>query len=119
MSTTTAKIAARDAKNTGITPPVARELYEQLGRTRVAIVELTSTEHTIDIEGKQSVKLEVTYVEPAPAGDIEDFLRDLSRALYRDRNPQEAIDTISDQEPSATDLVSRLQRILNTDPALA
>lgn len=106
-SATTAKIAARDGKNTGITPTVAKELYAKLGTSRIAIVELTSTEHTIDIEGKQSVKLEISYVEPVESGEIEDYLRDLSRALYRARNPQEAIDTISDQEPTAKDLLQR------------
>lgn len=111
-SATTAKIAARDGKNTGITPTVAKELYAKLGTTRVAIVELTSTEHTIDIEGKQSVKLEISYVEPVESGPTEDFLRDLSRALYRERNPQEALDSISDQEPTTDELLHRGKAIL-------
>lgn len=107
MSTTTAKIAAKDAKNTGITPAVAKELYDRLGRSRIAIVELTSVEHTIDVEDKKSVKLEIGFVETVPDGEIEDFLRELSQALYRVRQPQRPIDSIGDAEPTPADILRR------------
>jgi hypothetical protein len=113
MTDTTAKIAAKnDVKHTGITPDVARQFYDRLGTARVAIVELASTEHTIDVDGKKSVKLDIQYIEIADDEAVEDHLRELQRALYNQRQPQKPIDSISDQEPTVEQIVDRGSSVL-------
>lgn len=108
MTDTTAKIAAKnDLKHTGITPDVARKFFDRLGTSRIAIVELASTEHTIDVDGKKSVKLDIQYVEIAEDDAVEDHLRELQRALYRQRQPQKPLDSIADQEPTVAQVVEQ------------
>lgn len=110
MTDTTAKIAARnDTKHTGITPDVARQFYDRLGTTRIAIVELTSSEHTVDLEGKKSVKLELGFIETTGDDAVDEHLRDLARALHNQRTPQKPIEGISEQERTVEEVVDRGQ----------
>lgn len=114
MTDTTAKIAARnDLKHTGITPDIARKFYDRLGTSCIAIIELTSSEHTVDLEGKKTVKLEIGYVEVAEDAAAKDHLRELQQALYRQRHPQKPIDSIADQEPSVDDVVARGEALVD------
>ena len=106
MSTTTAKIAALSkTDNTGITPELARGLYATLGTSAVAIVELRSSERTEGVDDSHSVKLDITYVEPADDDETEEYLRELQRALYRKRNPQPALTSDDITEPGVDGLV--------------
>lgn len=110
-TTVTAKLkASSDLKNTGITPGVGKEFRDKLGRTRIAIVELQSVDRGESLDDKQSVSLEATMVEPVPDGELDEFLRELARALYRVRNPQESIDNLGEDKPE--DVLERIRAYL-------
>ena len=92
MSATTAKIAARTkTDNTGITPELATTMYKNLGSTHMAIVELRVAERTEGDDQSHAIKLEVNRVEPAATKDIDEHMRQLERALYFQRNPQQTL----------------------------
>lgn len=112
-STATAKIAARaNTDHTGITDEVAGKFADNLGSAGVAIVEFFSEEETIGLDNKRSVKLTLGFIEPANDRETAEHLREFARALYRARNPQQAIDTLSDQEPSIAELRKQGQLLL-------
>lgn len=118
MSDIKANIASKDTKGTGITVDVSRELYDRLGRTRVAIVELTSTEHTDGIDGPKSVKLELGFIETTDDEEVDNFLRELAQALYRERTPQKELTSLSDQEPKPADMIRTGAGLYLVDPNL-
>ena len=114
MSTTTAKIAAlAKTDNTGITPDIARRLYDSLGRHQIAIVDFASSERTEGVDNSQAVKLEILHVEPSDDDDTSEYLRELQRALYRKRNPQPALTAGDSTEPDVDGLVISGQVHLN------
>ncbi len=108
MSATTAKLAARKlTEECGITDDRARAMFDRLGSTHMAIVELRATERTEDTGDAQTVKLQLIHLELADA-DTADHLRDLARALYVGRTPiQLDIDSIDDVEPDADEIIRR------------
>jgi DNA segregation ATPase FtsK/SpoIIIE-like protein len=118
MSDIKADIASKSTKNTGITADVARELYDRLGRTRVAIVEITSTEFTDGLNGPKSVKLELGFIETTNDEEVDNFLRELAQALYRERTPQKELTSLSDQEPKPADLITTGAGLYLVDPNL-
>jgi len=118
MAATEAKIAAKPTKNTGITTEIAQELYDRLGRTRVAIVEISSAAHTVDVDGKKSVQLKIGFIETPQDDEIDNHLRELAQALYRERTPQKALEAVSQQEPKAADLAKKGAGLFLVDPAL-
>lgn len=106
MSTTTAKIAALNkTDNTGLTPEIARKLYDSLGRHQIAIVEFASSERTEGVDDSRAVKLEITHVEPSDDTETTEYLRELQRALYRKRNPQPALTADVANEPTVDGLL--------------
>lgn len=106
----TASIASlSNLKNSGVTPELTQEFYDHLARTKVAIVELTSASRTEAIDS-DSVKLEITMLEVAPDGDVEEFLRELSRAFYRSRDLQAQLGDDIATEPSAEDIIERIRQ---------
>jgi DNA segregation ATPase FtsK/SpoIIIE-like protein len=106
MSTTTAKIAALNkTDNTGLTPEIARKLYDSLGRHQIAIVEFASSERTEGVDDSKAVKLEITHCEPSDDDETSDYLRELQRALYRKRNPQPALTADVANEPTVDGLL--------------
>jgi DNA segregation ATPase FtsK/SpoIIIE-like protein len=111
-----AKIAARSTKDTGITKDRAQKLYDRLGRTRVAIVELTSAENSKDLSGPKSVKLELGFVETTDDDEVENFLRELAQALYRERHPQAELQSVAEQLPSVPELLKKGQGLFLVDP---
>lgn len=108
MSTTTAKIAALNkTENTGITPELARTMYDQLGSHHIAVVDFRVAERTEGDDDSHAVKLEISYLEPADDKDTEDYLRELQQALYRKRNPQPALTAGDHTEPGVDGLIWR------------
>lgn len=103
MTDTTAQIAAKGCKSTGITEDLALKFYDQLGRKH-AIVELSSHARSENEDGKQSVTLQILSVEPV-APEAEDHVRNLQRAMFMNRrlhseDGQLTIDTRGDLEPT-------------------
>lgn len=83
--TTTAKIAAKGCTNTGLTEDLAKGLHDQLGKTIVAVVELTAETRTANKAGEETVVLSINTIEVAPNSLTEDHLRDLARAFHYER----------------------------------
>jgi hypothetical protein len=113
MTTTTARLASgklNDRK--GITDEAARTLFDNLGTTRMAVVELKSREHSESADDKQVVTLEVIGLELADTLESADHLRELQRALWRKREPQTDIDSLIDVEPTEDDVLARGAAIL-------
>lgn len=101
MSTTAANVAALPkTDNTGLTPKIARQLYDKLGRGQISVVEFLSDERKENVDGSLGVKLVIKSIEPADDKDTEEYLRELQRALYRKRNPQPALTTKDRTEPT-------------------
>lgn len=110
MSTTTAKIAALNkTDNTGISPKIADELYNQLGKNMIAVASFSSSERTEGVDDSKSIKLNIDFIEPADNEDTEEYLRELQRALYRKRNPQPALTNGDPTEADVTEVVIRGQ----------
>jgi DNA segregation ATPase FtsK/SpoIIIE-like protein len=116
--TVTAKIAAKPTKNTGITAERAKKMVDRIGRTHVAIVEISSTEKNVGAQGPKAVKLELGFIETTDDDEVENFLRELAQALYRDRHPQQDIKAVSEQLPTTADLLKKGQHLFLVDPDL-
>lgn len=82
---TTANIAGRKAKGTAITDKLATELHDHLGRTFLAIVEISSTSRTEDADGNQKVTLSIDNLEVVPDGTAEEHIRELFRLFHYER----------------------------------
>jgi len=87
MPDTTAKIRAKGLDTTGVTEEIASQLFTQVGRHYMAIVEFKVEEpHGPNGEGKRRVDLVLTQVEPAVDDSLAEHLRELTRTLYYNRN---------------------------------
>lgn len=106
--TTTAKIAAKGCTNTGLTEAHAKTLHDQLGKTIIAIVEITSEARTETKAGDEQVKLSIGMIEVAP--DIaEDHVRELARSFHYERRLAEDGPTLTEDdgpEPKVTDVLA-------------
>lgn len=96
--TTTAQIAAKGCKSTGITEEMAESLHNQLGKTLVAVVELRAEGRTEKLNGDEKVSLSILTIEPAPNRDTEDHLRELARAFHYERKLAESGPTLPGTE---------------------
>lgn len=107
--TDTAKIASKNSlNNTGVTEDLTRKFADRLGRTVVAIIELKSVAVTNDLDDDRVVKLELGFIEPIDDdddGSVAEHLRELARALYNQRQPEQPIDSVADQERTPDDVV--------------
>lgn len=83
--TTTAQISAKGCQNTGLTEDHAKRLHDNLGRTIVAIVELTADSRTENCAGDEKVKLNIGTIEVAPDGEAAEHLRELARLFHYER----------------------------------
>ena len=81
--TTTAKIAAKGCNGTGITDEIAENL--RLGQTLVVVAELVVEAHHEKRNGDEAVVLNILTVEPATKDFVEDYLRNMQRALHYER----------------------------------
>lgn len=83
--TTTAQIAKRGCTGTGITEELAKLFHDQLGKTGVAIIEFVSDARGEKRDGDENVTLKILTVEVAPTPLVEDYLRNMNRALHFER----------------------------------
>lgn len=82
--THTAKIRAKGLDATGVTEDIARSMSARLGAHTLMIVEVNHSAVTTTDDGDTQVALNITTCEPVPV-ELEDTVRDLQRALYRQR----------------------------------
>lgn len=89
MTEITAKLAARKLNDaTGLSDADAAEFWNVKGSKRVAIVELEHLERSENTPNDtRTVRLRVTHLELAPDGKVSDYLRELSAAIYKQRQP--------------------------------
>lgn len=113
MSATTAKIRAKGCETTGLNEDLARKLFDAgAGKYLMAVIELEVVQpHGPDVEGKRSVDLVITQVEPATDTKLDEHLRDLTRALHanrklHDENEQPTLDTGDDIEPTVAGVMA-------------
>lgn len=103
MTDTTAKIRAKGLDSTGVTEEIANNLYANKGKRIVAIVELHAVERHEKADGTRRVDLVLEQVEPAVDDAAAEYLRELTRAMYVNRQQaqgQLAIDGTLDNEPT-------------------
>jgi len=116
--TATAKIASVNKPENigGLSQELAARLWDQLGSTHLAIVELKVADHTEDADGDKGIKLQITHLEPVNGHpDVADHLRELQRALYRTRSPQADIESFDDIEPTVGDVLQHGRAHLDHD----
>ncbi|WKN47127.1 hypothetical protein [Nocardioides sp. Arc9.136] len=83
--TTTATIKAKGCKNTGITEDIAAVLHDNLGKTIVAVVELTADARSENRDGEEKVQLSIGLIEVAPDGMASEHVRELMRSFHYER----------------------------------
>lgn len=108
--TTTAKIAAKGCQNTGITEELAKRLHDNLGRTIVAVVEITSESRTEKRNGDEHVGLSIGMIEVAPDGDASEHIRELARLFHYERqiaDGQPTLDGDDGPEPTVSDVLAQ------------
>lgn len=81
----TAHINRKGLDTTGVTEDHVRSMVSRLGNSTMLVVEAKHEAFSTDAEGNISLTLVLTNVEPVPAGDLEDRVREFQRALYRQR----------------------------------
>ncbi|WP_435744951.1 hypothetical protein [Nocardioides sp. SYSU DS0663] len=117
--TTTAKIAAKGCTNTGLTEDLAKRLHDQLGKTIVAVVELTAETRTENKAGDETVVLSINTIEVAPNSLTEDHLRDLARAFHYERKLAEdgpqLLEPGDGPEPRVADVLQFGRSVITTD----
>jgi hypothetical protein len=112
----TAKIRAKGLDGTGLTETHAAELFNRVGHTFTAIVELQVTDkHGPNLKGQRGIELVITTLEPALDNDptienrIEDHLREIARTLYYNRAIDDAQPTLDPGDginPKVSDVIA-------------
>lgn len=112
----TAHINKKGLDSTGVTEEHASKMASALGGHTMLIVEARHVTVTTDAEGKQSVALALTNVEPVPA-HLEDRVREFQRALYRQRPDQDGQQVLrgTADGPSVDDAAAGLDAALERD----
>lgn len=109
--TTTAKIASKGTNATGLTEDIAKTLHDNLGKTIVAIVEITSEARTEKKSGAEHVQLSIGMLEVAPDGLAADHVRELARSFHYERQLKDGQMAIDDDiEPKVADVLEAGQR---------
>lgn len=80
-----ARIRAKGLDSTGVTEALAKQFYSTLGSHHLAVVEFRVEDRRETADGKHEVHLILTQVEPSTVGFLDDHLREITRALYRNR----------------------------------
>lgn len=112
MTDITAKIRAKGLDATGVTEEIANQLFSQVGKYFMGIVEFEVVEpHGPNTEGKRRIDLVLTQVEPAMDSRLEDHLRELTRTLHQNRvltseDQELPIDGQEDLEPSVEQIIA-------------
>lgn len=99
MSKTSAKIAAANLKDTGVTPAMAGKMWDKLGSRHIAIVELAVDERSEDVGDERGVKLVLTSIEVASDSDLAEHMRELQRAVYMARQPDKTLTAGVEESP--------------------
>lgn len=113
MTSTTAKLAAHKLNDAcGVSDDLAEKMYRSLGSKHMAIVELEVFEKTEGLgeNANHVVRLRPIHLELA-AGDHAQHLRELSRALYTDRQPR-GLDQLAEGEEDADEIIRRGRNVL-------
>lgn len=110
--TTTATIKAKGCKNTGLTDEIAATLHDNLGKTIVAVVELTADARSENRDGDEKVQLTIGMIEVAPDGLAADHVRELARSFHYERQLADGQPTLDgdDIEPKVDDVIAAGQR---------
>lgn len=120
MTDTTAKILAKGLESTGVTEELANELFRNVGRHFMAIVELEVVyPHGPNTEGKRRIDLRLTQVEPAIDDNLDDHLRNLTRVLHYNRQVEKEGPTLDGGEERTVDDVLSSGRKHEPHPYLA
>lgn len=109
MTDTTALIRAKKAGSTGITEQLANQMYNNQGAHYMAIVEFKVDERHEKADGTRKVDLVITQIEPATDSMLEEYLRELTRVGYLNRQQtdgQLAIDQSLGQERTVADVLA-------------
>lgn len=124
MTDYTAKIRAKGLDATGVTEELAQQMYNTLGKSTLAIVELKHSRQIHDADGDRAVELVLTLVEPSTNPDLDAHLRELTRTMHQNRvlqsrDDQLQIETGEDLEPKVEDVIRAGQHhIAQTDDEL-
>jgi hypothetical protein len=99
---TTATIESKGCQGTGITPELAKSLHDNLGKTIVAVVEITADKRSENRKGDEKVGLIINTIEVAPNHDTAEHIRELSHAFNYERKLIENGPTLpgTDDEPA-------------------
>ena len=102
MSTDTiANIKGRSLNKTGVTEKLARTYANSLGSEHLAIVRYTADSLITDADGQQKVILAIAafepVIDPSDDGSVEDMVRNLEAALYRNRGEADGQASIDDE----------------------
>lgn len=112
----TAKIRSKGLDGTGVTEDVAKAMYAHMGGATLAIVELEHVERHDKSNGDHMVHLTIGTCEPILTDRMESAVRDLQRALWRDRKRSEG-DSLDGTipGPSAEDAASEVGALIDRD----
>jgi hypothetical protein len=99
---TTATIESKGCQGTGITEELAKSLHDNLGKTIVAVVEITADKRSENRKGDEKVGLVINTIEVAPNPDTAEHIRELSHAFNYERKLVENGPTLpgTDDEPA-------------------
>lgn len=119
MTDIAVKIAPKQGAD-GITDELAEQLHNKTRGSLIAVVEFLVEERAERRDGKESVKLVITHLEPAVEQIGEDHLRDFQRTLFMNRklhseDEQLQIDTRDDLEPTVEQVVAANPGLIHHD----
>lgn len=119
-----AKIRSKGLDNTGVTEDVAKDMFNTLGRSTLAIVELEHKRKIDDDDTGRTVELVVRLIEPSTSETLDAHLRELMRTMHQNRvltaeDQQLQIETMDDLEPTVEGVIAAGQvHISETDDEL-
>lgn len=120
MPDTTARIRAKGLDTTGVSEAMATEMFAKgAGKYHMAIVEWRTEEpHGPTTEGKKRIDLVLTQVEPARDDRSANALREMARALARQRRAEDGelpLDGTSETEKPLSDATAAVESLIERD----
>jgi hypothetical protein len=108
MTDTTAKIRSKGLEGTGFTEDLAASLFTRVGHSLKAIIELQVVDkHGPNLKGQRGIELVITQIEVASDSILEEHLREITYALYTNRDLQgHTGTTTAGQERTVADVIS-------------
>lgn len=120
----TARIRAKGLDNTGVTEDIAKSMFNSLGRSTLAIVELEHKRKIDDDDTGRTVELVIRMIEPSTSETLDTHLRELTKTMHQNRvltadDQQLQIETAEDLEPTIEGVIAAGQaHIAETDDEL-